>query len=49
MLENSLSMPQALGEVFVNPLLECTLELYPLPLFQLIDQAHPRLHAEVCA
>jgi biotin synthase len=40
MLESLLPMPQALGEVFVNPLLERALELYHLPLFELIDQAH---------
>jgi biotin synthase len=40
MLENSLPGPQALGEVFVNTLLERTLELYHLPLLELIDQAH---------
>jgi hypothetical protein len=37
MLESSLSVLQALGEVSVNP------------LFKLIDQTHQRLHAEVCA
>jgi biotin synthase len=40
MLESSLRVPQALGEVFVNPLLNRALELYHLPLFELIDQAH---------
>jgi biotin synthase len=33
-------VPQALEEVFVNPLLEHALQLYRLPLFELIDQAH---------
>ena len=40
MLVSSLSVPQALEEVFVNPLLEHALQLYRLPLFELIDQAH---------
>jgi biotin synthase len=33
-------VPQALGEVFVNPVLDRALELYHLPLFELINQAH---------
>jgi biotin synthase len=33
-------MPQALGEAFVNPLLDRALELYHLPLFELINQSH---------
>ncbi len=40
MLESSLPMPHSLGEVFVNPLLDRALELYHLPLFELIHQAH---------
>jgi hypothetical protein len=48
MLENSLSAGQALGEVFVNPLLDRT-ELFPLPLLKWIDQARRRLLAEVRA
>src|SRR6201999_2560438 len=40
MLLRSLSVPQALEEVFVNPLLEQALQLHRLPLFELIDQAH---------
>src|ERR1700734_1624380 len=40
MLVSSLSVPQALEEVFVNPLLEHALQLYRLPRFELIDQAH---------
>src|ERR1700761_2974505 len=40
MLVSSLSVSQALEEVFVNSLLEHALQLYRLPLFELIDQAH---------
>ena len=40
MLESSPLMPQAPGEVFMNPLLERARELYHLPLFELINQAH---------
>jgi biotin synthase len=40
MLVSSLSVPQALEEVFVNTVLEHALRLYRLPLFELIDQAH---------
>lgn len=38
-LETSLLVPQALGEVFMT-LLERALELYHLPLFELLDLAH---------
>ena len=37
MLENSLAVAQALGEAFVNPMLERMVELFLLPLFELID------------
>jgi hypothetical protein len=47
MLENSLSTGQALSEVFVNPLLDRALELFPLPLLKWIDQARRRVLAEV--
>jgi biotin synthase len=40
MLESSLPVPQALGEVFVSLLLDRALELYHLSLFELINQAH---------
>jgi biotin synthase len=40
MLESSPSVPQALGEVFVNPFLDRAFKLYHLPLFELINQAH---------
>jgi biotin synthase len=40
MLESSRHVSQALGEVFVNPVLDRALELYQLPLFELINQAH---------
>jgi biotin synthase len=47
MLEGFLPLSQALSEVFMNPLLERTLGLYHLPLFELIDRArqiHRRWH-----
>ncbi len=40
MFESSLLVPEPLMEVFVNPLLVRALEVYHLPLFDLIDQAH---------
>jgi biotin synthase len=40
MLVSSLSVPQALEEVFVKTVLEHAFQLYRLPLFELIDQAH---------